>query len=86
MVTDYKLNRRMENKILDQIEIEVLALRNLAKKVLEQIRVAKNAAPSQNRKRKKADLVARVEELEARIRSGRLKPDNIRKSKKREGK
>jgi hypothetical protein len=73
----------MENKILDQIEIDVLALRNLAEKVLEQIRVMKDVAPVHNRKRKKADMVARVEELKARILLGRLKPDNIRKSKKK---
>ena len=55
---------------LDDIELNVLALRNLADVLLGQIRAGKEPAPARSKKKTRDQRVA---ELEARVITGRFK-------------
>lgn len=60
---------------LDNLEINVLALRKIADKVLAQIAVEKSTAPARAKRRKNDDVAALME----RVLTGKLKPQKAKK-------
>jgi hypothetical protein len=66
----------MRAKDLEGIEIDALALQQLAERVLARVRAVKGVNPIKVNKK-----ISGAAELEARILSGRMKPDKAKKKK-----
>ncbi len=66
----------MRAKDLEGIEIDALALQQLAERVLARVRAVKGVNPIKSSKK-----VNGTAELEARILSGRMKPEKAKKKK-----
>jgi len=66
---------------IEKLEIDALALRKIADSFLQQVQAARKGAASAQGRKRKPTKEERIASITARILSGRMKPDNIRKSK-----